>query len=79
MLTSPDATVETMSLGMPTGSVRIAGATIAVPPDPPAESMPAMPLWRGIQRRNASVMPATDWPRSPVKTPAAPRGWNAAI
>ena len=23
-------------------------------------------------------MPATDWPRSPVKTPAAPRGWNAA-
>jgi hypothetical protein len=24
-------------------------------------------------------MPATDWPRSPVKTPAAPRGWKAAI
>jgi hypothetical protein len=78
-LTSPDATVETISFGTPTGSARIAGATMAVPPEPPAESTPAMPLCRAIQRWKASVMPATDWPRSPVNTPDAPRGWKAAI
>jgi hypothetical protein len=69
-----EATVETISLGTPTGSARIAGATMAVPPEPPADMMPAMPSCRAIQRSKASVMPATEWPRSPVNTPAAPRG-----
>ena len=36
--TSPDAMVETMIFGTPTGSARMAGATMAVPPDPPADS-----------------------------------------
>ena len=72
--TSPDATVETISLGTPIGNARIAGATMAVPPEPAAEMIPPIPCWRSIQREKASVIPATDWPRSPVKTPDDPRG-----
>ena len=38
---SPAATVETISLGTPTGSARIALVAIAVLPDPPAASTPS--------------------------------------
>ena len=34
----PEAIVETISFGTPTGSARIASAAIAVPPDPPSAS-----------------------------------------
>lgn len=37
-----------------------------------------MPLWRAIQRSKASVIAATEAPRSPVNTPGAPRGCQAA-
>ena len=74
----PDATVEISTLGTPMGSARMAGATIAVPPEPPAEMMPATPVCRLIQASNACAMAATDVPRSPVKRPAAPRGWLSA-
>ena len=74
----PDATVDIIILGTPTGRARMAGDASAVPPDPPAEMIPAIPCWAAIQRANASVMPATAVPRSPVKTPDTPRGWNAA-
>ncbi len=77
--TLPEATVEIITLGTPTGRARIAGVASAVPPEPPAEMMPATPSCRRIQRSNASVIAATDAPRSPVKTPAAPRGCQAAI
>ena len=40
--------------------------------------MPATPVWRLIQVSNACAMAATDVPRSPVKRPAAPRGWLSA-
>ena len=72
--TSPEATVETMSLGTPTGKARMAGVTMAVAPEPPAPMMPAIPDWRRTHLSNAAVMPATAVPRSPVNTPAAPRG-----
>ena len=38
--TLPDATVETITFGRPTGSARIPGVMIAVPPDPPMPMMP---------------------------------------
>ena len=40
--TSPDATVEIITLGIPIGSVRIAGVARAVPPEPAAEMIPAI-------------------------------------
>ncbi len=80
----PEAIVETISLGTPTGSTRIPAAAITVPPEPPAAIAPAIapampPPWRRTQVSNACAMAATDAPRSPVNTPAAPRGWNAAM
>ena len=63
-----------MIFGTPTGRRRIAGVASAVAPEPPAEMIPAMPLWRVIQLSNASAMAATEAPRSPVNTPAEPRG-----
>ena len=74
----PLATVETISFGTPTAGTRNAGATSAVPPDPPAEIRPATSSCAAIQRWKASVMPATALPRSPVKTPEVPRGWWSA-
>ena len=61
-----------MIFGTPIGSDRIAGATIEVPPEPPAAMMPAIPLWRRIHASKACAMPATESPRSPVNTALAP-------
>ena len=41
-LTSPEATVEIITLGRPMGNRRMPGVTKAVPPLPPAETMPAI-------------------------------------
>ena len=71
--TSPDATVEIITFGTPIGSARMAGAIMAVLPEPPAPMMPPM-RWRRIQASKASVMPAIERPRSPVNTPLGPRG-----
>ena len=38
-----------ISLGTPTGRARMPGATSDAPPEPPAEMMPAMSLWRRSQ------------------------------
>ena len=38
---SPEATVQTISFGTPTGSARIARVAIDVPPDPPSAMMPS--------------------------------------
>ena len=65
-------------MGTPIGRERMAGATMAVPPEPPAEMMPATPVWRLIQASNACAIAATEVPRSPVKRPDAPRGWCSA-
>ena len=62
--------METISFGTPTGSARIAGATSAVPPEPPAEITPGDAAPAGaIQRAKASAIAATAAPRSPVNTP----------
>ena len=50
-----------------------------VAPEPPAEIMPAMPLWRDTQASKASAIAATEAPRSPLNTPDDPRGWLSAI
>ena len=55
----------------------MAGAIMAVLPEPPAPMMPPT-FCRRIQASNAWVMPAIERPRSPVKTPLGPRGWKAA-
>ena len=70
--TSPEATVEIITLGIPTGRLRIAGVASAVPPEPPAEMIPAIPRWRRIQFSKASDMARTAAPRSSVKTAEAP-------
>ena len=70
--TSPDATVETMIFGMPSGRRRIPAVASEVPPEPPAEMTPPMPRSRSIQRAKASAMAATDLPRSPEKTALEP-------
>ena len=57
--TSPEATVDTMTLATPTGSARIAGVINAVPPEPPSPSTPPTssraaqePLQRHRHRRD---------------------------
>ena len=60
------------TFGTPTGSVCIPGVAIAVPPEPPAEMMPATFCCLPTQARNASVMAATAVPRSPEAMPAGP-------
>ena len=40
-LTSPEAIVEIITLGIPNGNARMAAVMMAVPPDPPAPIMPA--------------------------------------
>ena len=64
-----------MTLGTPTGSVCIAGAASAVPPEPPAAITPATPGWRGIQRSSATAISRTAAPRSLVNTAFGPFGW----
>ena len=63
----PLATVETMSLGSPIGSARMAGVISAVPPLPPMPMTPATRPARCSARRydaKASLMSATAKPRS---------------
>src|SRR3546814_21038849 len=57
--TLPEATVEIITLGRPTGRRRIAGVTSAVPPEPAAEMMPPIPCWRTIQASTADAMART--------------------
>ena len=64
--------MDTMILGMPTGSLRMPAVASDVPPDPPAEMTPPMPRSRSIQRAKASAMAVTDWPRSVPNTAVAP-------
>ena len=73
--TLPDATVETITFGRPTGSARIPGVMIAVPPDPPMPMMP--PIAASLARTNASNATAiapTASPRSDEATAAPPSG-----
>src|SRR3954470_17586599 len=68
---SPDATVETMSFGTPTGSSRIAAAAIEDPPEPPTAATPlARPPAprRGPRPRGA---PPPRRPRAPSRPPRA--------
>ena len=54
----PEAIVETMTFGTPTGSVRIAAVIIVVPPPPPRPSTPSKRCLRvphGQQRRGATL------------------------
>ena len=69
--TLPDATVETITFGRPTGRARIPGVMIAVPPDPPMPMMP--PIDDSLARTNASNATAiapTASPRSDETTAA---------
>ena len=68
-----------ISLGTPTGSARMPGATSDAPPEPPAEMMPAMLPWRRSHFAKASAMAATEAPRSAPNTPDPPRPWFSAI
>ena len=43
--TFPEAIVETITLGTPIGSARMAGVTSEVPPDPPQEMIPSNLPW----------------------------------
>jgi hypothetical protein len=63
---SPEATVETMSLGTPTGRSRIAWAAIEEFPDPPTAAVPSS---RPSPCRRISTAAA---PR-PIASTAAPR------
>ncbi len=74
MPTSPEATVDTITFGTPTGRARIAGVTSAVPPDPPAPTIPPRSVRVSTNRVSASDIASTDDPRSPVNTAAAPAG-----
>ena len=71
---SPEAMVETITFGQPTGSARIACVAKVVPPDPPAETMPPRSRRVATKRSKASAMAVTALPRSPVKTAASPPG-----
>ena len=70
--TSPEATVETITFGTPTGKLCIAGVASAVAPDPPAEMSPARSPRVFTNAENASAIAVTAEPRSPVKTDGAP-------
>jgi len=73
--TSPEATVEIITLGKPIGRRRIAGVASAVPPEPAAEMIPPIPRWRAIQFSKASAMARTAVPRSESKTAEDPPLW----
>ena len=64
--------METMTLGMPTGSARMPAVASVVPPEPPAAMMPPTRGSRAIQRANASAIAATERPRSSEKTAEVP-------
>ena len=70
----PDATVETMTFGTPTGSACMAAVAMAVLPEPPAEMIPSTPGWFTTHALKASVIAATAVPRSPEARPDEPRG-----
>ena len=72
--TSPEATVDTMTLGMPIGSRRIAWVASAVPPEPPAEIRPPRSRRPATKCSKASAISLTAEPRSPVKTAPSPFG-----
>src|SRR5690349_14797489 len=71
---SPEASVETISFGRPTGSSRIAAAATEALPEPP---IAAMPCRRPSRCRRSATMPAPRpltsmaWPRSPARTRSA--------
>jgi hypothetical protein len=73
-LTSPDATVDTITFGTPTARARIDGVINAVPPDPPAPTIPPRSVRERTNCVSASDIASTDVPRSPVKTESAPAG-----
>ena len=55
----PDAIVDTITFGTPTGSVRIAAVIIVVPPPPPRPSTPSkrpsrVPARAAARRRHAA-------------------------
>ena len=68
---SPAATVDTMSLGTPTGSARIAAVAIAVLPLPPAASTP-------LQRPSARSRRTSAAAASAIAVTAAPRSRPSA-
>ena len=71
---SPAAIVDTISLGTPTGSARMASAAIEVLPDPPAASTPSQRP-SAYSRSTTAVAPraiaSTAWPRSPAARSAS--------
>jgi hypothetical protein len=72
--TSPDATVETMIFGTPTGNRCMAGVASDVPPEPPAEMIPARSRRVTMKRSKASAIARIALPRSPENTARAPFG-----
>ena len=78
MATLPDATVDTITLGTPTGRARIAGVIIAVPPDPPIPTMPVTSSRDRTYASSAAAIAATAVPRSSANTASVPSGWHAA-
>ena len=71
---SPAAMVDTISLGTPTGSARMASAAIEVLPDPPAARTPSQRP-SAYSRSTTAVAPramaSTAWPRSPAARSAS--------
>ena len=76
--TSPEATDEIRTFGVPIGNARMAGATIEAPPEPPALMIPTTSPCRRTQASKASAIAATDAPRSRPKTLDPPRPWFSA-
>ena len=74
---SPEASVETMSFGTPSGRARMPAVAIDVPPPPPMPMIPTMSALVTMNRANAAAIPATASPRSvPERRPGGP---NAAM
>src|SRR5918998_1158484 len=73
-LVSPDATVETMSFGTPTGRSRIARAATDELPDPPSDSAPSTRP-SPCSRRSTSAAPR---PMASIAAPRSPASRSAA-
>ena len=71
---SPEAIVDTITFGTPTGSARIAGVASAVPPEPPAEMRPPRSRRVRMKCSNATAIALTALPRSSVNTARSPSG-----
>ena len=72
--------MDTISFGTPIGSARMAGAMIAVPPEPPSPMVPPRSLREAMNFVSATDMAVTATPRSSaISTAFAPSGWNAAM